>query len=330
MTHNRKLTASSALVGTALLVGLLAAPAFAAPGNGNGPSDPAASGQSTAPGQEKKATPEPTPAPAQAQGQGADQAQSQPVAAGQAPKAKPTANPGKKDAAPGQTKAPGQSAGNSGTVKVNGQGNSPNISASAGGCAVRVNFYGFNKGTYNVSINAQAPTGNGELLASDTVTISQERIPGSEFQTSITFDLTASLASFEPSAQGYHVKIRVVNPSKPGNGAKQKVTWLDCPRPTPTVAPTTAGGGGGTTPSPTATVRGTRITRPAPPVARGTTITRPGVRVLGVKLTGTLPRTGAPTDAMFWIALALLEWGAIVTVAGRLAARPARSAPVPA
>ncbi|MCA1823681.1 MAG: hypothetical protein LC640_05345 [Frankia sp.] len=271
-------------------------------------------------------------APAAAAGQ--EQAQ-----AAQA-KAKPTTAPGRDaapgqtkapghDAAPGQTKAPGQSAGNSGTVKVNGQGNSPDVSASAGGCAVRVNFYGFNKGTYNVSINAQAPTGNGELLASDTVTITQERIPGSAFQTSITFDLTAALAGFEPSAQGYHVKIRVVNPGKPGNGAKQKVTWLDCPRPTPTVAPTTttttAGGGGGTTASPTTTVRGTRLTRPAPPVARGTTVTRPGVRVLGVKLTGTLPRTGAPADAMFWIALALLEWGAIVTVAGSAAAASAIS-----
>ncbi|MFN2625609.1 MAG: hypothetical protein ABR520_05935 [Mycobacteriales bacterium] len=164
------------------------------------------------------------------------------------PKPKPTASPGRGNGqGQGTDKAAGQSNGFSGTIKVAaiGEDTAPDNNPQPG-CLLRVDFYGFNKGTYAVRINAQAPTGSGELLASRSVTITQERIPASKFQTSETFDVRPALAAagITPAKQGYHVKVTVTDPDKPGNGGKHKVAWLDCsPAEVAAASSTTAGSG---------------------------------------------------------------------------------------
>lgn len=136
----------------------------------------------------------------------------------------------------------GQSNGNSGTIKVAfpGDNTAPGNDAKPG-CVVRLDFYGFRQGTYHAVFNAIAPTGS-KRLASGDVTITQPRTSGSKFQTSRRFTLDVS--GLTPSNAGYHVKVRVTNPAKSGNGAKSKVFYFPC---TPGNAAVFTGGGGGLT-----------------------------------------------------------------------------------
>jgi len=129
--------------------------------------------------------------------------------------------------------AKGSSNGNPGTIKVSlptGSGGPGNTAKP--GCSVRLDFYGFNMGTYPVVFRAIAPTGD-KQVASGSVTITQGRKPASKLQTSKRF--TMDVSGLQPGNSGYHIKVRVTNPAKNGNGAKSKVFTLDCSAGAPAV-----------------------------------------------------------------------------------------------
>ncbi|MCA1824029.1 MAG: hypothetical protein ABR520_11060 [Mycobacteriales bacterium] len=247
-----------------------------------------------------QAVPQSAPsAPAQGQGNGQGSGQG----LGQ-PKPKPTKSPGTNNGFPGTIKV-------ADPLANTAPGNEPHP-----GCSLRVDFYGFNLGPLSVTISGQAPTATDQPLSGGTVVITQPR-KGGQFQQSATFDLNSALATVTPTAQGYHLKVTVVDPDKPGNGGKQKVLWLNCAPLTPRslVAPNSSGLGGGTVTAGdvTTAVKGTRTTRKLSAAA-------PTATVLGTRLlrsSGVLPRTGLKTTAMLWIGIAVLQWGLILMAGAR-------------
>lgn len=120
----------------------------------------------------------------------------------------------------------GTNNGNPGTIKVAALGSDTRPDTEPHpGCAARVDFYNFNPKTYLVEFTAIAPTAGG-VIGGGTATITAPRTGGDDVQLSKTFALDVS--GLTPANQGYHVKVRVMNPDKPGNGAKSKVFWIDC------------------------------------------------------------------------------------------------------
>lgn len=119
-----------------------------------------------------------------------------------------------------------ESNGNSGTIKVAfpTADAAPNNDAKPG-CTVRLDFYGFNHGTYDAVFRAIAPTGS-KQVASGSVVVTQPRTPASHRQTSKRFTLDVS--GLTPSNAGYHIGVTVTNPAKSGNGGKHKSFYFDC------------------------------------------------------------------------------------------------------
>jgi len=143
-----------------------------------------------------------------------------------------TAGAAPKPTPPGQSGGNGQSTdnsssnGNSGTIKVAfpNANTDPNNDAKPG-CTVRLDFFGFRRGTYHAEFRAIAPTGD-KRLASGNVTVTQPRTPASAFQTSGRFFL--DVFGLQPDKAGYHVNVKVTNTANPDGGAKSKNFTFDC------------------------------------------------------------------------------------------------------
>ena len=147
---------------------------------------------------------------------------------------------------------PGDPPGNNGTIKVVASdpsdpdpGNEPQID----GCLVWLEFYGFDQAqTADITFQAQAPTGDGELLKHTALISNDAAGGGQDDDEVIAYNLASALASYEPHPQqGYHVKVTSDSKEAPG-GPKQKVFWLNCtPAPvgTMTLSKAVEGGSGG-------------------------------------------------------------------------------------
>jgi hypothetical protein len=125
-------------------------------------------------------------------------------------------------------------AGDNGTVKVDGRpfdtdpNNEPHV-----GCKFQIDFYGFDEGALNATVNftGQAPTGKGISLLDDTVFIGQDAAGGgTDLDAQATYDLSGlvgQLGDAQPQ-QGFHIKLTVHADGSQGADTKYKVFWVDC------------------------------------------------------------------------------------------------------
>lgn len=230
--------------------------------------------------------------------------------------------------------------GNNGTIKVDGVAfdshpdNEPHV-----GCNFEVDFYGFDKGDYNatVTFTAQAPTGNGQVIETDTVPIGEDDNAGGGSQAGLDaqreYDLSAALVGYpEQKNQGYHVKLTVNAPGSQGADTKHKVFWVrDCTTTANSVTSTsttttttrdrtivTTGGTTGDTAGRTNTdVLGNSLTNPG--------AAQPGTSVLGETLAQTdgeapaanLAATGSPITLSLMAAAIALALGAVARYFGK-------------
>jgi len=130
--------------------------------------------------------------------------------------------------------AGGNPPGANGTVKIDGQpfdtapNNQPHV-----GCVFQVDFYGFDRGNYNASVDfdLQAPSGT-RHLRSDTVFIGQDNAGGgTDLDAERTYDLNMDVMRAEKHPkQGWHIKVTIGAPGAGGKIAKKsKVFWVhDC------------------------------------------------------------------------------------------------------
>ena len=158
--------------------------------------------------------------------------------------------------------------GNNGTVKVDGvefdttPGNEPHV-----GCTFQIDFYGFDAGGLQASVNftGQAPTGKDISLIDDTVALEDDPAGGgTDLDAEAEYDLSSVIGQLgDPHPeQGYHIKLTVEVPEgSQGAYSKYKVFWVEgcvAPTPTPTPTPTTA------KPTPTPTPTHTPKATPTP------------------------------------------------------------------
>jgi hypothetical protein len=136
--------------------------------------------------------------------------------------------------------------GNNGTVKVDSEvfdttpGNEPHV-----GCNFQIDFYGFDAGGLNATVNftGQAPTGKDISLLTDMVTLQDDAAGGgTDLDAEQTYDLSSLIGQLgDPQPkQGYHIKLQVDVPEGTHSAAfsKYKVFWVEDCRPTPTPTPT--------------------------------------------------------------------------------------------
>ena len=143
--------------------------------------------------------------------------------------------------------------GNNGTVKINSQevddgiSNEPHVP-----CDFQVEFFGFDEGqTATITFTIHPPSGQGDVLLSETQTVSDDPAGGGLNDVDEVFQYSGTsfgLDRFEAQPQqGFHVKLTIESEGVPG-GKKHKVFWLQCaPSPTPTPSAST------TPPAPTTT-----------------------------------------------------------------------------
>jgi hypothetical protein len=225
--------------------------------------------------------------------------------------------------------------GNNGTIKVDREpfddapNNEPHV-----GCTFQVDFYGYDQGDLNadVTFTAHPPTGEEQVLLTDTVFIGQDDNSGggSEAGLDASKTYTLDLTGIEPHPnQGVHVKLTINAEGSQGADTKHKVFWVTgCETPPTTsttvgqtttttggTTTTTSGGGGSTTtttsggPGPSTTVLETTTTglgggggnRPSPPPGHG----------------GVMPFTGANSIPVAAAGLLLLLVGAAGVLASR-------------
>ena len=122
--------------------------------------------------------------------------------------------------------------GDNGTVKLDRMpfdttpGNQPHV-----GCEFQVDFYGFDLGDFNATVNfdGQAPTGKTIPLLTDTVFIGEDAAGGgTDLDAEQTYNLAnviGQLGAPHP-IQGYHVKLTVNAPGSIGADTKYKVFWV--------------------------------------------------------------------------------------------------------
>ncbi|MDX6583573.1 MAG: hypothetical protein QOI10_2757 [Solirubrobacterales bacterium] len=124
--------------------------------------------------------------------------------------------------------------GANGTVKIDGvpfdtaPDNQPHV-----GCVFQVDFYGFDQGPYDASVNftMQPPSGRRSVL-DDTVFVGEDPAGGgTDLDAEATYDLNMLVyASERHPQQGFHVTLTVLAPGAGGKVAKKSKTfWLtDC------------------------------------------------------------------------------------------------------
>ena len=135
--------------------------------------------------------------------------------------------------------------GNNGTVKIDNvefddhPNNEPHV-----GCTFQVDFYGFDKGDLNadVTFRAHPPTGNRQVLLTDTVFIGEDDNSGGGSQKGLDASRTYTLDfdGIQPQPQqGFHVKLTINADGSQGADKKHKVFWVTgCGNTTPTPTPT--------------------------------------------------------------------------------------------
>jgi hypothetical protein len=137
-------------------------------------------------------------------------------------------------------------AGNNGTIKIDDvefddlPNNEPHV-----GCTFQVDFYGYDEGDLDavVAFRAWPPTGDGEVLRTDTVDIGEDNNSGGGSEAGLDASRTYALdfTGFEPKPQqGFHVKLTINAAGSQGADVKHKVFWVEeCPpEPTPTPSKT--------------------------------------------------------------------------------------------
>jgi hypothetical protein len=186
--------------------------------------------------------------------------------------------------------------GNNGTIKLDDTpfddhpNNEPHV-----GCVFQVDFYGYDEGDLDaqVTFEAHPPTGERQLLLTDTVFIGEDdnRGGGSEAGLDASETYTLDLTGIEPHPnQGVHVKLTINAEGSQGADVKHKVFWVTgcVPAPTTTttaptttttapttttVAPTTTTVAPTTTIAPTTTMAPTTTTKPPSSTVEPTTST---------------------------------------------------------
>lgn len=125
--------------------------------------------------------------------------------------------------------------GDNGTIKLDRlpfdttPGNQPHV-----GCVFQVDFYGFDMGDLNATVNfdGQAPTGRLIPLLTDTVFIGEDAAGGgTDLDAEATYDLAGVVGQLgDPHPiQGYHVKLTINAQGSIGADTKYKVFWItDC------------------------------------------------------------------------------------------------------
>lgn len=134
--------------------------------------------------------------------------------------------------------------GNNGTVKINSQdvdssddiSNNPHVP-----CDFQVEFFGFDKDqTATITFTIHPPSGDGDVLLSETKTVSDDGAGGGLNDVDEVFKYsgtTFGLNRFTAQPQqGYHVKLTVESAGLPG-GKKHKVFWLKCAPASPSPSP---------------------------------------------------------------------------------------------
>ena len=158
--------------------------------------------------------------------------------------------------------------GNNGTIKIDdvpfddAPDNEPHV-----GCEFQVDFYGYDEGDLDAAVTFEAhpPTGERQVLLTDTVFIGEDdnRGGGSEAGLDASQTYTLDLAGIEPHpVQGVHVKVTINAEGSQGADVKHKVFWVTgCgPGPTSTTKPGATSTSGATTttkPGATSTSGGT-------------------------------------------------------------------------
>jgi hypothetical protein len=220
-------------------------------------------------------------------------------------------------------------AGNNGTIKVDREpfddvpDNQPHV-----GCTFQVDFYGFDEGDLNaeVTFTAHPPTGDQQVLLTDTVFIGQDDNSGggSEAGLDASKTYTLDLTGIEPHPnQGVHVELTINAEGSQGADTKYKVFWVTgCETPpttSTTVGQTTTTVGATTT---TAVGQTTTTAGASTTTAGETTTSEVGGGVGGEQPTtssgqGGLPFTGTDSLPIFGAGLLLLVVGAGGLLASR-------------
>lgn len=158
----------------------------------------------------------------------------------------------------GATGQPHNPAGNNGVIKINNEvtpddipQNHPHV-----GCTFGVDFYNYDKGNYNASVNfaLQAPTSGPDY----TLTVKSGNLTpfiggdaaggGTDLDASQKY--TLAFTGTPHDKQGYHVKVTVHAPGSQGSDKKQKVFWVQpCAENKPTSTPPAVLSTSTTTPS---------------------------------------------------------------------------------
>ena len=134
--------------------------------------------------------------------------------------------------------------GNNGTIKLDdtpfddAPDNQPHV-----GCSFQVDFYGYDEGDLDATVTFEAhpPTGERQLLLTDTVVIGEDDNSGggSEAGLDASQSYTLELAGVEPHpVQGVHVKLTINAEGSQGADVKHKVFWVTGCVPGPTTTTT--------------------------------------------------------------------------------------------
>ena len=194
---------------------------------------------------------------------------------------------------------------NNGTVKIDDvpfddlPNNEPHV-----GCTFQVDFYGYDEGDLDATVTFEAhpPTGERQLLLTDTVVIGEDDNSGggSEAGLDASETYTLDFTGITPHpVQGFHVKLTINAEGSQGADVKHKVFWVTgCETPGPTTtttAPTTtvAPSTTATTVCPTTTTAGptTTTTGGATTTTGGATTTTGGATTTTLAPTTTVGET---------------------------------------
>jgi LPXTG-motif cell wall-anchored protein len=208
----------------------------------------------------------------------------------------------------------GDPPGNNGTVKINSQdvdssediSNVPHVP-----CDFQVEFFGFDEGqTATITFTIHPPSGDGDVLLSETKTISNDPAAGGLNDVDEVFPYSGTTFGLDrftaQPQQGFHVKLTIESSGVPG-GVKHKVFWLQCAPTTPPTKPPT---------KPPTTPPTTSPTTPATtPPASTQPPTTPGVSTSPAAVT--LPVTGAGVGYLIAAGAALIGGGAALLLLRR-------------
>ena len=223
--------------------------------------------------------------------------------------------------------------GNNGTVKLDDSpfddapDNEPHV-----GCTFQVDFYGYDEGDLNATVTFEAhpPTGERQLLLTDTVFIGEDDNTGggSEAGLDASETYTLDLTGIQPHPnQGVHVKLTINADGSQGADVKHKVFWVsgcETPGTTTTTKSTTSTSGTTTTTKPTSS-SGASSTSGSSSTSGGRTTTTAAVGGSSSSAPGgssgsgggVLPFTGAGVSLpMLVVAVALLGLGAATLRSG--------------